>query len=123
MKKVQTEKAPQAIGPYSQAVIVGEFVFCSGQIALNPQGEFIDGTIEEQTKQVLQNLKVVLEAAGSSLKKVVKTNCYLSEINEFQAFNQIYETAFGESKPARATVEVSRLPKNAKVEIEAIATT
>ncbi|MGH7202822.1 MAG: RidA family protein [Candidatus Levyibacteriota bacterium] len=122
MKKVHTEKAPPAIGPYSQAVIVGEFVFCSGQIALTPDGEFLNGTIEEQTKQVLKNLQAVLQAVGSSLENVVKTTCYLSDINDFQTFNQVYETAFAKSKPARATVEVSKLPKNAKVEIEVIAT-
>ncbi|MGI8419608.1 MAG: RidA family protein [Candidatus Levyibacteriota bacterium] len=122
MKKVHTEKAPAAIGPYSQAVITGEFVFCSGQIALTIDGEFLDGTIEEQTKQVLKNLEAILTAAESSLEKVVKTTCYLSNINDFQAFNKVYESVFAQSKPARATVEVSKLPKNAKIEIEAIAT-
>jgi 2-iminobutanoate/2-iminopropanoate deaminase len=122
MKQVHTTKAPSAIGPYSQAVIAGEFVFCSGQIALLPDGTFVEGTIEKQTKQVLQNLQAVLQAAGSSLEKVIKTTCYLSDINDFKQFNKVYESAFAASKPARATVEVSKLPKNAKIEIEVIAT-
>jgi 2-iminobutanoate/2-iminopropanoate deaminase len=122
MKQVQTNKAPKAIGPYSQAVIANGMVYCSGQIALDPvSGKIVVEDIAIQTHQVIQNLKAVLQAAGSSLDKVVKTTCYLSDLTEFQTFNTVYETYFRATKPARATVEVSKLPKNAKVEIEAIA--
>lgn len=121
MKHIATNNAPAAIGPYSQAVVTDGFIFCSGQIALTPDGAFIDGTIQEQTEQVLANITAVLKAAGSSLEKVVKTTCYLSDITDFKAFNMVYETSFGKIKPARATVEISKLPKNAKVEIEVIA--
>lgn len=123
MKRIQTNKAPKAIGPYSQAVIANGFVFCSGQIGFTSEGIFAGENIETQTHQVIQNLKAVLEASGSSLKHVVKTTCYLTDISEFQVFNKIYEEYFGETKPARGTVEVSNLPKNAKVEIEVIALT
>jgi 2-iminobutanoate/2-iminopropanoate deaminase len=121
MKQVQTDKAPKAIGPYSQAIVTNGMVFCSGQIGLTTAGELTAEDIETQTQQVIQNLKAVLEAAGSSLDKVVKTTCYLTDLTEFQTFNTVYETYFATTKPARATIEVSKLPKNAKVEIEAIA--
>lgn len=121
MRKVATKNAPEAIGPYSQAIIAGDLVFCSGQIALRPDGTFFDGTITEQTTQVLQNLQEVLKAAGSSIENVVKTTCFLSDMDDFQAFNEVYGSVFGESKPARATIEVSKLPRDAKVEIEAVA--
>jgi 2-iminobutanoate/2-iminopropanoate deaminase len=120
MKRIQTIKAPQAIGAYSQAIVANGFIFCSGQIALKPDGTFTSEDLETQTHQVIQNLKAVLEAADSSLAKVVKTTCYLTDITDFPVFNAVYETYFGKTKPARATVEVSRLPKNAKVEIEVI---
>lgn len=119
--KIQTDKAPQAIGPYSQAIVASGMVFCSGQIGLTPAGEFAGETITEQTHQVIQNLKAVLEAAGSSLDQVVKTTCYLTDMSEFQTFNGVYEIYFGKTKPARGTVGVNSLPKNAKVEIEVIA--
>ena len=121
IKSVQTDTAPAAIGPYSQAVISNDFVFCSGQIALTPAGEFIDGEVAEQTKQVLANLKAVLEASGSEVSKVVKTTIFLIDMNDFGAVNEIYGKFFGNHKPARATVAVKELPKGAKVEIEAVA--
>ncbi len=119
---VQTEHAPQAIGPYSQAVKSNGLVFASGQIPLDPAtGEFVAGGIEEQTEQVLKNLSAVLEAAGSSLESVLKTTVFLADMQEFAAMNRVYATFFGDKPPARATVEASRLPKDARVEIEAIA--
>ena len=120
---VDTDSAPKAIGPYSQAIKVGNFIFTSGQIAIDPEkNELISGGIQEQTRRVLENLKAVLEAAGSSLENVVKTTVYLSDMNEFSAMNEVYAQFFESTKPARATVEVSRLPKDVKVEIDAIAT-
>ncbi|MDA1060695.1 MAG: RidA family protein [bacterium] len=122
MKIVKTKNAPQAIGPYSQAIISGGFVFCSGQIALRSDGSLADFGVEAQTKQVMENLNAVLIEAGSSLDKVVKTTIFLSDINDFASVNEIYGSYFkGENKPARATVEVSNLPKNVKVEIDCIA--
>ncbi len=121
---VDTDSAPKTIGPYSQAIKVGNLIFTSGQIAIDPEkNELISGGIKEQTRRVLQNLKAVLEAAGSSLANVVKTTVYLSDMNEFSAMNEVYGQFFESAKPARATVEVSRLPKDVKVEIDAIATT
>jgi 2-iminobutanoate/2-iminopropanoate deaminase len=121
MKTITTSLAPQAIGPYSQAIVTNSFVFCSGQIALTPDGKFLDGTVEEQTRQVLENLGNVLKAANSDFSKVTKTTIFLTSMEDFAAVNEIYSEFFGESKPARATVAVANLPKNAKVEIEAIA--
>ena len=124
MEFVQTSKAPAAIGPYSQAVKINGFIYTSGQIALTAQGsdEVLKMGIEEQTKQVLNNLKNVLEAGGSSLQKVVKTTIFLTNMDDFVKVNSIYEDFFGSHKPARSTVAVKRLPKEALVEIEAIAT-
>jgi 2-iminobutanoate/2-iminopropanoate deaminase len=120
MKVINTNKAPKAIGPYSQAVAAGDFIFCSGQIGINPKtGVLVEG-IEEQTTQVLENLKNVIEAAGASLKNVVKTTIYLKNLVDFEKVNKIYQDFFGEHRPARVTVEVSALPKGALVEIEAI---
>ncbi len=120
-KAIHTNNAPEAIGPYSQAVCTGNLVFTSGQIAINPQsGEVEAQTIEEQTHQVLKNLTAVIEAAGSSMDKVVKTVCFLRNIEDFAAFNAIYGTYFT-SKPARSCVAVRELPKNVLVEVEAIA--
>ncbi|AIF69036.1 endoribonuclease [Palaeococcus pacificus DY20341] len=117
-----TEKAPKPIGPYSQAVKVGNFLFISGQIPINPEtGELIQGDIKAQTRQVLENIKAIVEAAGGSLNNIVKVNVYLKDMNDFQAMNEVYAEYFGESKPARAAVEVARLPKDVKIEIEAIA--
>lgn len=121
-KVVATSNAPQAIGPYSQAIVANGMVFCSGQISLSPEGELMgQRDIFIQTKRVLSNLKAVLEAAGSGLDKVVKTTVYLSDMNNFTEVNEIYARFFADNKPARATVEVSRLPKDVLVEIDAIA--
>jgi 2-iminobutanoate/2-iminopropanoate deaminase len=121
MNFVKTENAPQAIGPYSQAVAINGMLYTSGQIALKPNGEFLNESIEIQTEQVLENLKNVLIAGGSSLNSVVKTTIFLSDMNDFQKVNIIYENHFGDHRPARSTVAVKTLPKNALVEIEAIA--
>jgi 2-iminobutanoate/2-iminopropanoate deaminase len=119
---IETEKAPRAIGPYSQAVIAGGFVFASGQIPFDPQtGEFVAGGIAEQTEQVLRNLSMVMEAAGTTLAQVVKTTVFLADMNDFAAMNEVYGRYFPEKPPARATVEAARLPRDARVEIEAIA--
>jgi 2-iminobutanoate/2-iminopropanoate deaminase len=120
--RVQTANAPQALGPYSQAIKVGGLIFASGQIAIDPKtGQFIAGGIKEQTEQVLKNLSGVLEAAGSSLERVVKTTVFLADMDEFAAMNEAYEKFFGEVPPARSTVQAARLPRDARVEIEAIA--
>ena len=119
---IQTERAPQAIGPYSQAIRAGGFLFASGQIPIDPQtGQFVAGGIREQTEQVLKNLSAVLQAAGSSLDRVVKTTVFLADMDEFTSMNEVYGKFFSESPPARATVEAARLPRDARVEIEAIA--
>jgi 2-iminobutanoate/2-iminopropanoate deaminase len=119
---IKTEQAPQAIGPYSQAVRAGGFVFASGQIPLDPQtGEFVAGGVAEQTEQVLRNLSAVLTASGTSLDRVVKTTVFLADMNDFAAMNEVYGRYFSENAPARATVEAARLPRDARVEIEAIA--
>jgi len=121
-KQVQTDKAPKAIGPYSQAIIANGFVFCSGQIPLDPAtGNLISGTIEDETRQVLKNLGAVLEAAGSSYDDVVKTTVFLQDMNDFAKMNAVYAEFFKAPSPARATVQAAGLPKNVKVEIEAIA--
>ena len=121
-KEVRTEKAPKAIGPYSQAVIAGGFIFASGQIPLIPAtGELNTGTIEDQTRQVLQNLSAVLEAAGASLTDVVKTTVFLQDMNDFGKMNVVYAEFFKPPFPARAAVQVARLPRDVKVEIEAVA--
>ncbi len=121
-KQVQTDKAPKAIGPYSQAIIANGFVFCSGQIPIDPAtGNLIDGTIEDETRQVLKNLGAVLEAAGSSYDDVVKTTVFLQDMNDFAKMNAVYAEFFKAPSPARATVQAAGLPKNVKVEIEAIA--
>jgi 2-iminobutanoate/2-iminopropanoate deaminase len=121
MEFIQTENAPQAIGPYSQAVKTNNLIFTSGQIALLPTGEFLNGDISQQTEQVLKNLSAVLEAGGTSLSKVIKTTIFLTNMEDFQKVNEIYENFFINHKPARATVAVKTLPKNALIEIEAIA--
>lgn len=119
---VKTSKAPDAIGPYSQAVKINKMVYLSGQIAIDPKNQqFIDGDIEIQTKRVLDNLRAVVEASGSSLENVVRTTIYLTNINDFSKVNEIYASYFSKGKPARSTVCVSELPKNAKIEIDAIA--
>ena len=120
-KIISTDKAPKAIGPYSQAYLCGNTLYCSGQIAINPEANvFVDGTIEEQTNQVLSNIGGLLEAAGFSYNDVVKTTCFLADMADFATFNALYEKAFV-SKPARSCVAAKTLPKNALVEIEVIA--
>lgn len=122
MKKVETDKAPAAIGPYSQAVQAGGFLFCSGQIPLRPEtGEMVAGGIAEQTRQVLTNLSAVLAAAGSDFKSVVKTTIYLADLTDFAVVNDIYAEFCSEPAPARATVQVAALPKGALIEIDAVA--
>jgi 2-iminobutanoate/2-iminopropanoate deaminase len=120
-EKIATPNAPQAIGPYSQAVRSGDFLFVSGQIAIDPQtAEIISGDIEVQTEQVLKNIAAIIDAAGLSLQNVVKCTCFLKDMNDFAKFNAVYENYFGESLPARETVEVARLPKDVLVEVSAI---
>ena len=121
MKFVQTSKAPSAIGPYSQAVVANGMVYTSGQIALTPEGIMLENNVIIQTKQVLRNLQAVLEEAGSSMDLVVKTTIFIDSMDDFTIINEIYEEAFGSHKPARATVAVKTLPKNALVEIDAVA--
>jgi len=119
---VTTENAPGAIGPYSQAVKAGGMVFCSGQIPIDPStGEFVSQVVAEQTEQVLKNLSEVLKAAGTSLDNVVKTTVFLADMNDFGEMNEVYGRYFTDNKPARATVQAARLPRDAKVEIECIA--
>ena len=121
MKTVHTDNAPAAIGPYVQAKITGSLVYTSGQIPIDPKtGNLVEGGIEAQTKQICENLKAVLEAAGTSLEKVVKTNCYLKDIGDFAAFNAVYAEYFTE-KPARSCVGGLQIPKGALAEIEVIA--
>jgi 2-iminobutanoate/2-iminopropanoate deaminase len=119
---VSTNNAPGAIGPYSQAVKTGGLVFCSGQIPIDPAtGEFVSENVAEQTEQVLKNLSEVLTAAGSGLDQVVKTTVFLADMNDFAEMNEVYGRFFSENKPARATVQAARLPRDARVEIECIA--
>jgi 2-iminobutanoate/2-iminopropanoate deaminase len=120
-KVVSTADAPQAIGPYSQAIAIGDLVFCSGQIPLTPQGIVVEGDITTQTRQVLTNLKYVLASASSSLEQVVKTTVFLADMGEFKAMNDVYTEFFPGAPPARSTVQVARLPRDVRVEIEAIA--
>lgn len=119
---IQTGDAPQAIGPYSQAVRVGNFVFVSGQIPIDPKtGEFVNGGVGEQTEQVLKNITAVLSAAGTNLENVVKTTVFLADMGDFVVMNEVYAKFFTENPPARATVQAARLPRDARVEIEVIA--
>jgi len=114
--------APSAIGPYSQAIKYGNLIFVSGQIAINPStNEFVNGNIDSQTKQVIENIKAILESAGSSLQKVLKVTIFITDMKDFDSINAVYSEYFNSSLPARACVEVSNLPKGAKVEMEAIA--
>ena len=120
-KQINTDKAPAAVGPYSQAVEVGNFVYTSGSIPFTPDGQLVPGGVPEQTRQIFINLKAVLAAAGADFGHVIKANCYLQDMNSFEAFNEIYAEQFPDFKPARTTVEVSRLPKDVLVEVELIA--
>ena len=122
MDIISTEKAPQALGPYSQAIRANGFIFCSGQIPIDPAaGAVVATTVEDQTRQAITNLRQVLEAAGSGLGKVVKTTVFISDMNDFAAVNGVYAELFGDTKPARSCVQAARLPKDVKIEIEAIA--
>jgi len=121
MKTISTTNAPAAIGPYAQGIVVNGIFYSSGQIPLTAAGELVEGDIVAQTNQVFENLKAVLDAAGSSLDKVVKTTVFLGDMNDFAAMNETYAGYFGDHKPARSAVEVARLPKDVKVEIEVIA--
>ena len=119
---VTTDNAPGAIGPYSQAIKAGGMVFCSGQIPIDPAtGNFVSDIVREQTEQVLKNLSEVLKAAGTSLDNVVKTTVFLADMNDFAEMNEVYATFFSNNKPARATVQAARLPRDARVEIDCIA--
>ena len=119
---IKTSNAPEAVGPYSQAVNTGTLIFCAGQLALKPDGaSLLDRPAAEQARQVLQNVSAVLEAAGSSLSKVVKATVFLTDLNDFQAMNKVYGEFFKEPYPARSTIQVAALPKGARVEIEVIA--
>lgn len=120
--RVQTDNAPKAIGPYSQAIKANGLVFASGQIPLDPQTmQIVEGGVREQTERVMNNLKAVLEAAGSSFDRVVKTTVFLADLNDFADMNEVYGRFFGDAPPARSTVEVARLPRDVRVEIDAIA--
>jgi 2-iminobutanoate/2-iminopropanoate deaminase len=122
LKTVLTDKAPQAIGPYSQGIVAGGFLFTAGQIAIDPAtGQVIAGDVKAQTERVLTNLAAVLAAAGASWRHVVKTTVFLHDMNEFPAVNEMYGSMLGESRPARSTVQVSGLPRGVLVEIDAIA--
>jgi 2-iminobutanoate/2-iminopropanoate deaminase len=122
MKTVHTKDAPAAIGPYSQAVIANGMVYCSGQVAIDPAtGALLSGDVQLQTRQVLNNLSAVLKAAGADFSTVVKTTVFLKSMDDFSAMNEVYAEIFGDNRPARAAVEVSRLPKDVDVEIDAIA--
>ncbi len=121
MEKIATDKAPAAIGPYSQAIRAGGLVFVSGQIPLTPEGTLVKGTVAEEARQALANLKAILEAAGSGLDRVVQVTAYLTDIAGFEAFNRVYAEFFAEPYPARAVVGVAELPKGVKVEVAAVA--
>ena len=121
MKTISTTNAPAAIGPYAQGIIVNNMFYSSGQIPLTASGDLVDGDITAQTNQVFENLKAVLEAAGSNLNQVVKTTVFMKDMNDFAAMNEVYAAHFGVHKPARSAVDVARLPKDVQVEIEVIA--
>ncbi|MCY0901902.1 MAG: RidA family protein [Firmicutes bacterium] len=121
LRVISTDQAPAAIGPYSQAIRAGQWLYTSGQIPLTPGGEMVDGDATLQTQQVFANLRAVLGAAGASLSQVVKTTVFVADLNDFAAVNAVYADAFGDHRPARSTVQVARLPRDAKVEIEVVA--
>ncbi len=121
MNTVQTDDAPRAIGPYSQAVQVDGWLYASGQLPMTPAGDMVEGDIEAQTEQVFNNIEAILKAAGGSLSQVVKATVFVQDLNDFARLNGVYERRFAGHKPARSTVEVARLPRDARVEIEIIA--
>ncbi|WP_337845813.1 RidA family protein [Thermus sp.] len=121
MEAIRTDRAPEAIGPYSQAVRAGGFLFVSGQIPLTPEGLLVGGDIRQQTERVMENLKAILEAAGSGLHRVVQTTCFLADMEDFPAFNEVYARYFAPPYPARATVAVKALPRGVRVEVACIA--
>ena len=118
---IKTDNAPEAIGPYSQGIIVGDFVYTSGQIPINPKTGIVETDIKLATKQSMENIKAILEEVGTSLENVIKTTIFLKDLNDFNVVNEVYATYFNENNPARSCVEVSKLPKDAVIEIEAIA--
>ena len=120
IKTINTDNAPQAIGPYSQAKLINGFIFTSGQIPLKPDGTLVEGNFEKECIQVLENVKAVLESANSSLDNIIKLTVFLTDLNKFEILNQVFIQYFTDSLPSRSTVQVSRLPKNSRVEIEAI---
>jgi 2-iminobutanoate/2-iminopropanoate deaminase len=122
IKSVSSDGAPKAMGPYSQAIVAGDFIFCAGQVAIDPAtGQMVEGDIQAQTARVLDNLAAVLAAAGSDLAHVVKTSVFLADLNDFKAMNEMYAQRFGQHRPARATIEAGKLPAGAKIEIECVA--
>jgi 2-iminobutanoate/2-iminopropanoate deaminase len=122
LRVISTDKAPKAIGPYSQAIVAGDLIFCAGQVALDPKtGEMVSGDIKEQTRRALDNLAAVLEAAGAGLDRVTKTTVFLTDLAEFAAMNEAYAERFGSHRPARSTVPVASLPRGSRIEIECIA--
>ena len=122
LRSVSSEKAPKALGPYSQAIVTGDLVFCAGQVGLDPaSGQVVSGDIKDQTRRCLDNLAAVLEAAGSSLDRVTKTTVFLTDLAEFTAMNEAYAERFGGHKPARSTIGIAALPRGARIEIECIA--
>jgi 2-iminobutanoate/2-iminopropanoate deaminase len=122
LRSVSSEKAPKALGPYSQAIVTGDLVFCAGQVGLDPAtGQVVSGDIKDQTRRCLDNLAAVLEAAGSSLDRVTKTTVFLTDLAEFTAMNEAYAERFGGHKPARSTIGIGALPRGARIEIECIA--
>lgn len=118
---VRTSAAPAALGPYSQAVRAGDMLYTAGQVPLRPDGTLVEGGIEAQTERVMENLKAILESAGATFDDVVKTTCFLADMADFPAFNEVYGRSFGSQPPARSTVEVARLPKDVAVEVEVVA--
>jgi len=122
LRSISTDRAPAAIGPYSQAIVAGNLVFTAGQIPLDPAtGQLVEGDIAAQTERVMQNIRAILEAAGTSLAKVVKTTVFLADMNDFAAMNEVYARYFADHRPARSTVQAGRLPRDVRVEIEAVA--
>jgi len=122
MRTISTDKAPKAIGPYSQGIAASGFLFLSGQVPLDPgTGQLVQGTVQEEVTRILDNLKAVLEAGGSGLHRVVRTTVYLTSLEDFSAMNEVYARYFGDHRPARSTVQVSALPRGARIEIDAIA--